>query len=358
MRDLIKVMVVDDSALVRQTMQTILPENEGFLVVTAANPVFADKKLPSFNPDVLILDLQMPQMDGITYLKKIMSSKPMPIIICSSFTSQNSQNAINALDIGAVEIIEKPKLGTKEFLEESKTRIQDIVRAAVNVKVKKNTRSDSPLTVTPKLTADVILPAGNAPLVSTVKDKVIVIGASTGGTEALRDFLSEIPADLPPVLIVQHMPKFFTKAFADRLNTTSRAKVMEAENGMKARVGEVYIAPGDEHMLLKTSGHEYQIEIRTGPLVSRHRPSVDVLFRSAARYGGKNVIGVIMTGMGDDGARGMLEMKENGAYTIAQDESSCVVFGMPKEAIKRNCVDSILPLNKISQKIIEVLKTK
>ena len=249
---MIKVMVVDDSALVRQTMQTILPEKEGFIVVTASNPLFADKKLATFTPDVLILDLQMPQMDGITYLKKIMSTNPLPIIICSSYTNMNSDNAIKALDLGAVEIIEKPKLGSKEFLEESKTRIQDIVRAALNVKLKKTIPREKTVSYSPKLTADVILSLGTPSSASGMRDKVIVIGASTGGTEALRDFLSGIPGNLPPILIVQHMPKYFTKAFAERLDTISRAKVLEAENGMKARVGEVYIAPGDEHMILKT----------------------------------------------------------------------------------------------------------
>ncbi len=348
----IKVMIVDDSALVRQTMQTILPEKDGFETITASNPIFAEKRFDSFSPDVLILDLQMPQMDGLTYLKKIMAEKPLPVIICSSHTQHNSSNAINALDSGAIDIIEKPKIGTKEFIEESKTKIQDIVRASVNAKIKRKPVVTN-LTVTPKLTADVILPAGGF---SNLKltEKVIVVGASTGGTEALKDFLVMLPDNLPPILIVQHMPKHFTKAFADRLNTLTRAHVQEASNGLKLKRGQVFIAPGDEHMLLKYSGNEYYIEVRTGPLVSRHRPSVDVLFRSAARFAGKNVIGVIMTGMGDDGARGMKEMKDNGAVTIAQDEKSCVVFGMPKEAIKRDAVDFILPLPEIASKVVEL----
>ena len=350
----IRVMIVDDSALVRQTMQTVLPESDGFETLAASNPVFAEKKFDSFKPEVIILDLQMPQMDGLTYLKKIMEEKPLPVIICSSHSQHNSSNAITALDQGAIEIIEKPRIGTKEFIEESKTKLQDIVRAAVKAKVKKRTAVKS-IQVTPKLTADVILPAGKPGNLKTT-EKVIVVGASTGGTEALKDFLLMIPENMPPILIVQHMPKHFTKAFADRLNRLSKAHVQEAENGMKLKRGEVFVAPGDEHMLLKSSGTEYYIEVRTGPLVSRHRPSVDVLFRSAARYGGKNVIAVIMTGMGDDGARGMKEMKDNGAYTIAQDEKSCVVFGMPKEAIKRGCVDSILPLPSIAPKVLELVR--
>ena len=350
----IKVMIVDDSALVRQTMQAVLPERDGFETLTAANPIFAEKKFSSFKPDVVILDLQMPQMDGLTYLKKLMTEKPLPVIICSSHTQHNSVNAISALDQGALEIIEKPRIGTKEFIEESKTKIQDIVRAAVNAKLKKR-KPLKAISVAPKLTADVILPAGKPGNIKKT-EKVIVIGASTGGTEALKDFLVMIPDNMPPILIVQHMPKHFTKAFADRLNRLSKAHIQEAENGMKLKRGEVFVAPGDEHMLLKASSTEYYIEVRTGPLVSRHRPSVDVLFRSAARYGGSNIIGIIMTGMGDDGARGMQEMKENGAYTIAQDEKTCVVFGMPKEAIKRGCVDSVLPLPSIAPKVLELVK--
>ena len=350
----IKVMIVDDSALVRQTMQAVLPEKDGFETLTAANPIFAEKKFNSFRPEVVILDLQMPQMDGLTYLKKLMAEKPLPVIICSSHTQHNSVNAISALDHGAIEIIEKPRIGTKEFIEESKTKIQDIVRAAVNAKLKKRAPLKA-ISVAPKLTADVILPAGKPGNIKTT-EKVIVIGASTGGTEALKDFLVMIPDNMPPILIVQHMPKHFTKAFADRLNRLSKAHIQEAENGMKLKRGEVFVAPGDEHMLLKASGSEYYIEVRTGPLVSRHRPSVDVLFRSAARYGGSNIIGIIMTGMGDDGARGMQEMKENGAYTIAQDEKTCVVFGMPKEAIKRGCVDTILPLPSIAPKVLELVR--
>ena len=350
----IKVMIVDDSALVRQTMLAILPEKDGFETLAAANPVFAEKKFDSFKPDVLILDLQMPEMDGLTYLKKIMLEKPLPVIICSSHSQHNSANAISALDHGAIDIVEKPKIGTKEFIEESKEKIQDIVRASVNIKLKKKFPVKSPV-ITPKLSADVILPAGKPGNLKTT-EKVIVVGASTGGTEALKDFLMMIPENAPPILIVQHMPKHFTKAFADRLNTLSKAHVQEAANGMKIKRGEVFVAPGDEHMLLKTSGTEYYIEVRTGPLVSRHRPSVDVLFRSAARYAGKNVIGVIMTGMGDDGARGMKEMKDNGAYTIAQDEKTCIVYGMPKEAVKRGGVDSVLPLSAIASKVLDLVK--
>jgi two-component system chemotaxis response regulator CheB len=335
-------------------MQAILPEKEGFETLTASNPLFAENKFSSFNPDVLILDLQMPQMDGLTYLKKIMSEKPLPVIICSSYSQHNSINAISALDHGALEIIEKPNFRTKEFIEESKTRIQDIVKAAVNVKVNKKI-PEKIISATSKLTADVILPAGKAGNIKTT-EKVIVVGASTGGTEALKDFLMMIPGNMPPILIVQHMPKHFTKAFAERLNTLSKAHVQEAVNGMKMKRGEVFVAPGDEHMLLQTSGTEYYIEVRTGPLVSRHRPSVDVLFRSAARFAGKNVIGVIMTGMGDDGARGMKEMKDNGAYTIAQDEKSCIVYGMPKEAVKRGAVDEVLPLSGIAGRVIDLVK--
>lgn len=291
-------------------------------------------------------------MDGITFLQKIMSQHPIPVIMCSSLTDSGSETALKALEYGAVEIIEKPKLGTKQFLEESRLRICDVVKAASQARLRKiSPRSRE---IAPKLSADVILekPASRAMIQTT--EKVVVVGASTGGTEALRIFLESFPADSPPIVIVQHMPEGFTRAFARRLDSLCRITVKEAADNDSVIRGRALIAPGNLHTLLKRSGARYYVEIKDGPLVSRHRPSVDVLFRSAARYAGKNAVGVIMTGMGDDGASGMKELKDAGASTIAQDESSCVVFGMPNEAIKRGGVDRVLPLELISREVLRV----
>ena len=278
-----------------------------------------------------------------------MSQHPIPVVICSTLAGTGTQTALKALEYGALEIIQKPNFGTKKFFEESKIRICDSVKAAAMSKAKKISR---PLKVAPKLTADAILPQPGSKAMVETTEKIIVVGASTGGTEALRILFEGLPHDAPGMVVVQHMPENFTKAFAKRLDGLCRVSIKEAENNDTVLRGQVLIAPGNDHMLLKRSGARYYVEIRQGPLVSRHRPSVDVLFRSAARYAGKNAVAVIMTGMGDDGARGMLEMKQAGAFTIAQDEESCVVFGMPKEAIKRNAVDKILPLEKMAGTIL------
>jgi two-component system, chemotaxis family, protein-glutamate methylesterase/glutaminase len=288
-------------------------------------------------------------MDGLTFLEKIMSQHPIPVVICSTLTVAGSEVALAALEKGAVEIITKPKLGAKEFFEESRIRICDVVKSAARARLGKVKPA---LTFSPKLTADAVLekPAATAMIQTT--EKVVAIGASTGGTEALREFLQAMPIDAPGVVIVQHMPEEFTARFAERLNSICRISVKEAENGDSVIRGQALIAPGNRHLLLKRSGARYYVELRDGPLVSRHRPSVDVLFRSAARYGGRNVVGVIMTGMGDDGAKGMLEMKQAGAFNIAQDEASSVVFGMPAEAIKMGGVDRVLPLSHIAWEVV------
>jgi len=352
MADYIKVLVVDDSALVRQTLLSLLTEEDGFLVRTASNATIAQKKLEKDFPDIIILDIEMPQIDGITFLKQVMKENPLPVVICSSVTEKGSGKALQALDAGAVEIIQKPKIGTKEFLQESKTLIIDTVQAAVKVKVKKRITPSS-IKVQPKLTADAMLSLGKQ-LNMDKTEQIIVVGASTGGTEALEQFLSQLPPQIPPVCVVQHMPEHFTRAFADRLNRSCPPHISEAVNGQLLERGRVLIAPGGFHMILKRRGKQYYVEVKNGPLVCRHRPSVDVLFRSAAKYAGNNALGVIMTGMGDDGAQGMLEMKQNGAFNIAQNEASCVVYGMPKEAVKRNAVDEILPLNQIARRVIEL----
>jgi two-component system chemotaxis response regulator CheB len=269
--------------------------------------------------------------------------------MCSSLTENGSETTFKALEYGAVDIIQKPKLGVKQFLEESKIIICDAVKAASRVPMRKTVK---PLHVQPKLTADAVIPKQVSMAMVATTEKVVVIGASTGGTEALKVFLEALPEDAPGMVIVQHMPEHFTRAFANRLDGLCRVSVKEAENDDTVIRGRALIASGNKHTLLKRSGARYYVEVKDGPLVCRHRPSVDVLFRSASRYAGKNAIGVIMTGMGDDGAKGMLEMKEAGAYTIAQDEESCVVFGMPKEAIKLGAVDKVLPLPTIMRAVL------
>ncbi len=350
----IKVLIVDDSAVVRQTLTDILSKDREIEVMgVAADPYFAANKIAHEVPDVITLDIEMPRMDGLTFLKKIMTQHPIPVVIISSLTEKGTETGIKALEYGAVEIITKPKYGTKEFIEESGIRLRDAVKAAAQARLKRKSQriaaSTTTMKVKPKLTADAIIPKSslNQSMIKTT-EKVIAVGASTGGTEALRVFLEELPADCPGIVIVQHMPEQFTKSFADRLNQLCKITVKEAENNDTIIRGRALIAPGNHHMILKRSGARYYVEINDGPLVNRHRPSVDVLFRSTAKYAGQNAIGIIMTGMGDDGAKGMLEMKESGAYTIAQDEKTCIVFGMPKEAIKLNAADDIVPLQQIA----------
>lgn len=347
----VKVLVVDDSAVVRQTLKDVLESDPHIEVIgVAPDPFVAAEKIKKVVPDVITLDVEMPRMDGITFLKKIMSQHPIPVVICSSLTGSGSETALKALEYGAVEILEKPRLGTKQFIEESKVRICDAVRAAASVQTKR--LAERPAPVAPKLTADVILEKPTSKAMVQTTEKVVVVGASTGGTEALRVFLEALPLDSPGTVVVQHMPEHFTAAFAKRLDGICKVTIKEAEHNDTVIPGRVLIAPGNHHLLLKRSGARYYIEIKDGPLVSRHRPSVDVLFRSAARYAGKNAVGVIMTGMGDDGAKGMLEMKQAGAYTIAQDEKSCVVFGMPKEAIKLGGVDSVTSLELLAGAVL------
>ncbi len=352
----IRVLIVDDSAVVRQTLSSILSEDPEISVIgVAADPIIAAEKINRDPPDVITLDIEMPRMDGLTFLSTLMEQHPIPVIICSSLADEGSQSGLRALELGAMDIIQKPRLGTRQFLEESKIRITDAVKAAAQAKIGNKLKFAPPIRdIPPKLNADAILskPAPNAMVETT--EKVVVVGASTGGTEALREFLEAFPADCPGIVIVQHMPEHFTRAFAQRLDTLCRISVKEAENNDAVIRGRALIAPGNRHTLLKRSGARYYVEVRDGPLVSRHRPSVDVLFRSAARYAGKNCVGVIMTGMGDDGARGMFELKQAGASNIAQDEKSSIVFGMPKEAIKLGGVDRVLPLDAIARATLEM----
>ena len=349
----IRVLIVDDSAVVRQTLADILASDPDIAVMAkASDPYLAAEHIAREVPDVILLDVEMPRMDGLTFLQKIMSQHPIPVVICSSLAESGSDTALRALEYGAVEIILKPRLGAKQFIEESRIRVCDAVKAAASVRVKRQIAH--PPEVAPKLTADAVLAKakiGSEAMLKTT-EKVVVIGASTGGTEAIKDFLLSLPLDAPGIIIVQHMPEHFTKAFAQRLDSICQISVKEAETNDTVIRGRALIAPGNRHLLLKRSGARYYVEIKDGPLVSRHRPSVDVLFRSAARYAGPNAVGVLMTGMGDDGARGMLEMKQAGGFTIAQDEDTCVVFGMPKKAIELKAVDRVLPLNAIAGAVI------
>jgi two-component system chemotaxis response regulator CheB len=352
----VRVLIVDDSAVVRQVLTSIFTSDPMIEVMgTAADPFIAAKKIRNEVPDVITLDIEMPRMDGLTFLKKIMTQHPIPVVVISSLTQKGTETALKALEYGAVEIITKPQMHTKEFFEESKIKLCDVIKAASMSKLKRKALITSIQAVAPKLSADVMIPKGpiNNSMIETT-DYVVSVGASTGGTEALRVFLEALPPDAPGIVIVQHMPELFTKSFAMRLNELCKITVKEAENGDSVIRGRALIAPGNKHTLLKRSGAKYYVEVKDGPLVNRHRPSVDVLFRSTARYAGRNAIGIIMTGMGDDGARGLLEMKEAGARTIAQDEKTCVVFGMPKEAIKLGASDKILPLEQIAAQILRL----
>jgi two-component system chemotaxis response regulator CheB len=347
-RKKIKVLIVDDSASVRQTMKQLLGEGDDIEVIGAVgDPYQAVELIARVVPDVILLDIEMPRMDGLSFLRQIMRQHPIPTIICSSLAVEGSDSIMKALAYGAVDVITKPRLGTKIFLEEASLLIRDSVRAASLARLS-NLALREEIVAVPKLNADVMLPAAKKKVLTETTEKVIVVGASTGGTEALRVFLEALPGDSPGLVIVQHMPENFTRSFAERLDSLCRVSVKEAANGDAVLRGQALIAPGNYHTLLKRSGANYLVEIREGPLVTRHRPSVDVLFRSSAVSAGKNAIGVIMTGMGDDGARGMKELRESGSLTVAQDEDSCVVFGMPKEAIKLGAVDYILPLEKIA----------
>jgi len=350
MKKSIKVLVIDDSALVRQTLSDIINSDDQLEVIgVAADPFFAAQKIKSHIPDVITLDVEMPRMDGLTFLKTLMAQYPIPVVIISSLTQHGSSLALRALDLGAVEIVAKSEIrNTKEHLEDSKIRITDAIKAAYMVPVKRR-GSNKPEHEYPKVTKPEI--SRDSDIYKTT-DKVIAIGASTGGTEALRYFLTHTPATSPGILIAQHMPPGFTKSFADQLNTICEVTVKEATNGERVMRGHAYIAPGGKHMALYRSGAKYFIKIQDGPLVNRHKPSVEVLFNSVAVHAGQNAVGIIMTGMGRDGAEGLLTMKEAGARTIAQDEKSCVVFGMPKEAIKLGAVDQVMSLEDMPRKVL------
>ncbi len=348
----IKVHIVDDSALLRQALTEILGSDPDINVIGASSdPVFAENHFNREWPDVIILDVEMPRKDGITFLQEIMARRPTPVII---FTA-HGKIAMQAMAAGAVEVLSKPSLELKKFLYDSVTMLTDAVKSAAQAKVARiPERKTADIKIRPKLTADSVLSPWDGRTVARTKDRVVAIGASTGGTQAIEYVLTALPKESPGIVIVQHMPEKFTQAFAERLNDICEIEVKEAAHGDLVRSGQALIAPGNRHLLLNRRGDEYYVTVNDGPLVSRHRPSVDVLFRSAAKNAGANTLGIIMTGMGDDGAAGMLEMRTAGAKTIAQDEKSCVVFGMPKEAIKRGGAEQVLSLEKIPDAIMKV----
>jgi two-component system chemotaxis response regulator CheB len=358
----IRVLIIDDSATVRQTLSSILSADPQIEVIgTASDPFVAAKRIAEEVPDVITLDVEMPRMDGITFLRKLMSQKPVPVVMCSSLTEAGSETLMQALEAGAVDVILKPKMGVADHLMDSKIRICDAVKAAAGARIS-GARRPPPQLARPihepekKLTADAMLPPPTARAMARTTETIVCVGASTGGTEAVRVLLEALPPDSPGMVIVQHMPEKFTASFAKRLDSLCAVEVKEAEDGDTVRRGRVLIAPGNRHTLLERSGARYYVSVKDGPLVSRHRPSVDVLFRSAARSAGSNAVGVIMTGMGDDGARGLAEMKGAGAFTLAQDEATSVVFGMPKEAIALGCVDRTVALQNLTAEVLNAAK--
>jgi len=339
------VLVVDDSAVVREVMNAVLSQERGIIVTTAADPIIAMTKMARQRPDVILLDLEMPRMGGLAFLRKLMAESPIPVVVCSAHVGEETALGLQALEEGAIDVVAKPNLGVREFLYESAVLLIDAVRAAAKSNVK--LRRPGSATVSPAPSADAVLPATDALTPAPNSERIVAIGASTGGTEALRVLLEAMPEDAPVFVVVQHMPEGFTGAFAKRLSKTCKIHVTEAAQGDAIVNGRALIAPGNRHTLVRRSGTTYYAEVVDGPLVSRHRPSVDVLFRSVAQTAGPNAVGVILTGMGSDGARGLLEMKQAGAMTIAQDEQSCVIFGMSKEAIDYGAVRNIASLQQI-----------
>jgi len=336
-----KVMVVDDSAVVRQVISGVLSKERSIHVTAAvADPLFAMQRMHQEWPDVIVLDLEMPRMDGITFLKKVMAERPTPVVICSSLTVKGAATTMQALAAGAVAIVAKPQAGMKNFLGDASEDLVEAVKAAANAQLR-NLR--------PGVAHEAALPVMSS---QAALERVVAIGTSTGGTQALEQILSALPPASPGIVVVQHMPAKFTSAFSERLDALCRIEVREAQDNDAVVPGRALIAPGGRQMTLKRNGAGYRVEVRNAPPVNRHCPSVDVLFRSVAKCAGTHALGVIMTGMGADGARGLLQMRQAGAHTIAQDEATCVVFGMPKEAIKLGAVERVLPVQSIPAEIV------
>lgn len=355
----IKVLIVDDSALIRKLLAELIASDPELEVVgSAPDPFVAREKIKELNPDVLTLDVEMPRMDGLTFLKNLMRLRPMPVVMVSSLTEAGADVTLQALESGAIDFVTKPKIdvesGIREYRDDLISKIK--VASKVNVKARHNALSSS-ANVPPKYSADAVLNKGRPKHYKTT-DKLIAIGASTGGTEAIKDVLVGLPPDMPGIVITQHIPEAFSGPFAARMNKLSQLEVSEAQHGQQILAGHVYIAPGNAHLLVVKDGARYRCELSDGPPVNRHRPSVDVLFRSVAQSAGPNAIGMILTGMGDDGARGLKEMLEIGAKTLAQDEKSSVVWGMPGEAVKLGAAEEVLPLHKISQWLIRKVATE
>lgn len=342
----INVLIIDDSALIRAILTEIINSNSDMYAVGAAsNPNQAREMIKTLNPDVLTLDVEMPEMDGLTFLDKLMRLRPMPVLMISSLTERGSEAALRALELGAVDFLPKPKMGISDGMREYSDIISEKIRVAYQA------RGKFRIPVSPAKRES--LPSLGMRIGST--EKIIAVGASTGGTEAIKEFLIRLPADAPGIVIAQHMPEAFTKSFAARLDSLCKITVKEAEGNERILPGHAYIAPGHSHLLLKRSGANYMTELNQSPPVNHHRPSVEVLFRSVAQNAGKNVIGVMLTGMGKDGAIGMLEMRQAGAYNFAQDEATCVVFGMPREAIAVGAVDEVVPIQDMAQKVLQRL---
>jgi two-component system chemotaxis response regulator CheB len=348
----IRVLTVDDSALMRQVLATLLSRDPDIEVIgSAPDPYIARERIKALNPDVLTLDVEMPKMDGITFLEKLMRGHPMPVVMVSSLTEAGCETTLRALELGAVDFITKPKIDLREGMEDVAQDLIAKIKAAACAKVGGSKSHGSSVKADPKLgTCHLKLGSGSGAMLKTT-DTIIAIGASTGGTEAVKEILVQLPPNTPPILITQHMPERFTKTWADRMNSLSRIAVKEAQDGDSVLSGHALVAPGGYHMELVRSGARYSVHIHQNPPVNRHRPSVDVLFASVAKYAGANAVGVILTGMGNDGAKELLTMKQAGAFTIAQDEASCVVFGMPKEAIKLGGADRIVSLTDIASAI-------
>jgi two-component system, chemotaxis family, protein-glutamate methylesterase/glutaminase len=356
-RRTIRVLVVDDSALVRQLMTAIFSREPDMEVVIAQEPLIALRKMRDALPDVILLDLEMPRMDGLTFLRRI-RAYAIPVVICSAFSGTNTQAAVRALEYGAIDIVRKPELGLKDFLGDSAITLVELVRAAASTRRRPTETPDGDNTHA-ALSADAVLPKPRPlPSPAPLSSPIVAIGTSAGGTAALHKVLGALPTDCPGLVVVQHMPAGFTAAFAQRLDETCRISVREAQDGDPVRAGCALIAPGNQHLLVVRRADGYHVQVRTGPAVSRHRPSVDVLFRSVATSAGQNAVGVLMTGMGDDGAAGLLEMRQAGAATIAQDEASCVVYGMPKEAVARGAVETVVPLMRIPQTILSAARSR
>ncbi|MFM1990319.1 MAG: hypothetical protein RJA99_3276 [Pseudomonadota bacterium] len=359
----IRVVVVDDSALIRSLLSSLINAQPDMECIGAANdPYMAREMIRNLNPDVITLDVEMPRMDGLDFLEKLMRLRPMPVVMVSTLTERGADTTLRALELGAVDFVAKPRIGIAQGLQEMAAEISDKLRTAARARIARRTAAPpAPPSSAPRAAGGALQSApGAPPLVKPVPttysrastEKIVAIGSSTGGTEALREVLTQLPADFPAVLVTQHMPPGFTKSFADRLNSLCRMHVKEAEHGERVLPGHVYIAPGGRHMALVRSGANYMVEIEDGPPVNRHKPSVDVLFRSVARHAGSNAMGVMLTGMGRDGADAMKDMRDAGAYNIAQDEATSVVYGMPREAAAVGAVHEVLPLGKIGSQLL------